>query len=150
MFIRVGWHSFLTNLQGHDDVVSLQFALGFDGHTAKVASLEFPITDESIALATRLPRTGDRWFKNFRLPRKDYDCVFKPEFLAMKGEKGFSKLWVREEFHNYLMIITKLITCEGRFSTFKAYHFRLLAHFEFGKLLNFPFYFWKSLGKMAS
>ena len=27
-------------------------------------------------------------------------------------------------------------------------HFRLLAHFEFGKLLNFPFYFWKSLGKM--
>ena len=39
MFIRVEWHSFLTNLQGHDDVVSLQFALGFDGHTAKVGSL---------------------------------------------------------------------------------------------------------------
>ena len=36
MFIRAGWNSFLTNLQGHDDVVSLQFALGFDGHTAKV------------------------------------------------------------------------------------------------------------------
>ena len=48
------------------------------------------------------------------------------------------------------MIITKLIMCEGRFSTFKACHFCLLAHFEFGKLLNFPFYFWKILGKMAS
>ena len=96
MFIRVGWHSFLPNLQGHDDAVSLQFALGFDRHTTKVGSLEFPVTEESIALATGLPRTGDRWFKNFRFPCKDYDCVFKPEFLAVKGEKGFSKLWVRE------------------------------------------------------
>ena len=101
-------------------------------------------------MVTGLPRTGDRWFKNFRLPRKDYDCVFKTEFLAVKGEKGFSKLWVRDEFHNSLMIISKLITCEARFSTYKACHFCLLAHFEFGKLLNFPFYFWKSLSKMAS
>ena len=68
MFIQVGWHSFLTNLQGHDDAVSLQFALGFDGNTAKVGSLEFSVTEESIALVTGLPRTGDRWFKNFRLP----------------------------------------------------------------------------------
>ena len=52
MFIWARWHSFLTNLQGHDDVVSLQFALGFDGHTAKFGSLEFPVTEESIALAT--------------------------------------------------------------------------------------------------
>ena len=142
MFIRAGWHSFLTNLQGHNDAVSLQFSLGFDGHIAKVGSLEFSVTEESISLATGLPRTGDRWFKNFRLPRKDYDYVFKPEFLVVKGEKGFSKLWVRDEFHNSLLIITKLITCEGIFSTYKACHFRLLAHFEFGKLLNFPFYFW--------
>ena len=68
----------------------------------------------------------------------------------MKGEKGFLKLSIREEFINPLVIITKPITCEGRFSTFKACHFLLLSHFEFGKLINFPFYFWKILGKMAS
>ena len=123
LFIRAGWHSFLTNLQGHDDAVSLQFALGFDGHTDKVGSMVFQLMEESIAQATGLPHTGDRWFKNFRLLSKDYDYVFKPEFLAVKGEKGFSKLWIREEFLNSLVIITKLITCEGRFSTFKAYHF---------------------------
>ena len=39
MFIRAGWHSFLTNLQGHDYAVSLQFALGFDGHISQVGSL---------------------------------------------------------------------------------------------------------------
>ena len=68
----------------------------------------------------------------------------------MKGETKFSKLWIIEEFISSLVIITRLITCEGWFSTFKAYHFRLLAHLEFGKLLNFPFYFWKSLGRMVS
>ena len=98
----------MTNLQGHDDVVSLQFGLGFDGNTAKVGSMVFQVTEESIAQATGLPRTGDRWFKNFRLSRKDYDYVFKLEFLAVKGEKGFSKLWIREEFINSLVIITKL------------------------------------------
>jgi hypothetical protein len=51
---------------------------------------------------------------------------------------------------NPLNIITSLITYEGRYSTFKAYHFRLLAHFQFNKPLNFPFYFLKSLEKMSS
>jgi hypothetical protein len=44
----------------------------------------------------------------------------------------------------------RLITCEGRYSTFKACHFRLLAHFLFNKPLNFPFYFLKTLEKMSS
>ena len=91
----------------------------------------FPVKEDSVASAIGLPRIGERWFKNFKLPRKDYDYVFKPEFPDVKGEKGFSKLWIREEFINPLVIITKLITCEGRLSTFKACHFRLLAHFEF-------------------
>ena len=98
MFIRARWHSFLTNLQGHDDAVSLQFTLGFDGHIAKVGSLEFQVTKESIAQATGLPHIGDRWFKNFRLPRKDYDCVFKPEFLAVKGEKDSQRFGSENNF----------------------------------------------------
>jgi hypothetical protein len=54
------------------------------------------------------------------------------------------------ELINPLIVITRLITCEGRYSTFKACHFRLLAHFLFNKPLNFPFYFLKSLEKMSS
>ena len=51
---------------------------------------------------------------------------------------------------NPLIVITRLITCEGRYSTFKACHFRLLAHFLFNKPLNFSFYFLKILEKMSS
>ena len=59
LFVRAGWHPFLTALQGHDDVVSLQFSLGFDGHTTKVRSLVFQVTKESVAQAIGLPRRGD-------------------------------------------------------------------------------------------
>jgi hypothetical protein len=48
------------------------------------------------------------------------------------------------------MVITRLITCEGRYYVFKAYPFWLLSHFQFNKPLNFPFYFLKSLEKMSS
>jgi hypothetical protein len=57
---------------------------------------------------------------------------------------------IKQELVNPLIIITRLITCEGRYSTFKACHFRLLAHFLFNKPLNFPFYFLKRLENMSS
>jgi hypothetical protein len=93
---------------------------------------------------------GDRWFKNHQLPRSSYNRVFKPEFESISGVKGYTKEWIKPELVNPLIIITRLITCEGRYSTFKACHFRLLAHFLFNKPLNFPFYFLKSLEKMSS
>ena len=51
---------------------------------------------------------------------------------------------------NPLIVITIIITCEGRYFVFKAFHFCLLAHFQFNKPLNFPFYFLKSLEKISS
>jgi hypothetical protein len=76
--------------------------------------------------------------------------VFKTKFQNISGAKGYSKERIKEELINPLIVITRLITCEGRYSVFKAYHFRLLAHFQFNKPLNFPFYFLKSLKKMSS
>jgi hypothetical protein len=137
-------------LQGHDDDVSLQFTLGFDGNIAHIGSLVFPVSEESIVVSTKLPRFGDRWFKGYQLPRQSYNRVFKPEYQTVSGAKGYSKGWIRDEFLNPLVIITRLVTCEGKYSTFKACHFHLLAHFQFGKPLNFLFYFLKSLEKMSS
>jgi hypothetical protein len=150
VFLRAGWGPFLSSLQGHDDGLSMQFAVGFDGKIAHVGSLNFAVTEESIVAATKLPRMGDRWFKNHQLPRSSYNRVFKPEFESISGEKGYAKEWIKPELVNPLIVITRLITCEGRYSTFKACHFRLLAHFLFNKPLNFPFYFLKSLEKMSS
>jgi hypothetical protein len=93
---------------------------------------------------------GDRWFKTHQLSRSSYNNVFKPEFQTISGAKGYSREWIKVNFINALIIIMRLITCEGRYSTFKACHFILLAHFQFNKPLNFPFYFLKILEKMSS
>jgi hypothetical protein len=93
---------------------------------------------------------GDRWFKNHQLPRSSYNRVFKLEFENNLGEKGHSREWIKEELINPLIVITRLITCEGIYSTLKACHFRLLAHFLFNKPLKLPFYFLESLEKMSS
>jgi hypothetical protein len=128
----------------------MQFAVGFDVNIAHVGSLNFAVIEESIAVATKLPRMGDRWFKNHQLPRSSYNKVFNPEFEIISGAKGYAKEWINPELVNPLIVITRLITCEGRYSTFKSCHFRLLAHFLFNKPLKFPFYFLKSLEKMSS
>jgi hypothetical protein len=138
---------FLSILQGHDDDISMQFVVGFDGRISHVGSLNFAVTKESIVAATKLPRMGDRWFKNHQLSCSIYNRVFKPEFESISAAKGYSKEWINPELVNPLIVITKLITCEGRYFTFKACHFRLLAHFLFNKPLNFPFYFLKILRK---
>jgi hypothetical protein len=150
IFLHTGWGPFLVCLQVHDDGISLQFALGFDGRMERVGSLAFLAFEDSIASTTKFPLVGDRWFKHHQLPRPSYNRVFKPKFQNVYGAKGYSKEWIKNELINPLIFITKLITCEGRYSFFKACHFRLLAHFQFNKALNFPFYFLKSLQKISS
>jgi hypothetical protein len=58
----------------------MQFSFSFDGKKTHVGSLTFEVSEESIDAATKLPRMGDRWFKNHQLSRSSYNRVFKPEF----------------------------------------------------------------------
>jgi hypothetical protein len=44
VFLRAGWGAFLSSLQGHDDSLSMQFAVGFDGKTIHVGCLIFEVT----------------------------------------------------------------------------------------------------------
>jgi len=150
IFICTRWGVFLSSLQGHDDVLSLQFALNFDGKTAHIRSLTFPISEESISISKKLPRLGDWWLKSYKLSHQAYDHVFKQEYQNISGAKGYSKGWIRDKLLSPLVIITWLITCEVKYSTFKTFHFHILTHFHSDKPLNFPFFFWKSLEKISS
>jgi hypothetical protein len=98
----------------------------------------------------KLLRVGDHWFKHHQLPQSRYNRVFKPEFHNVYGAKGYYKEWIKYNLINPLIFITIIITCEVRYYVFKAFHFRLLAHLQFNKPLNFPFYFLKSIEKMSS
>ena len=115
-----------------------------------VGYLTFPITKESILVATKLPREGSCWYKHLFLPWSFHDFSLKPYYQHVMGTKGFHREWVKPEYFNPLAIIIRLITCEGKFTLFKAFHFRLLAHFVNKQFLNFSYCFLKSLEKMLN
>ena len=77
IFFRAGWNPFLHLLQGYDEEISLIFAKGFDGKMARVGHLLFPVTEETIAIATKLPREGTRWHKHLFLPWLTYHFSLK-------------------------------------------------------------------------
>jgi hypothetical protein len=64
VFLCIGWGPFLAHLQGHDDDISMQLSLGFDGRMDRMGYLTFMVFEESIASARKLPRVGDCCFKH--------------------------------------------------------------------------------------
>jgi len=145
-----GWDYFLHLLQGHNEAITLKFALGFDGRRAHMGSLTFQVSEQTIARVTRLPRTGKTCSKNSKVSKLDFKPFLKEEYETVSSTKGYPELWIKPEFHKPLAIIQRVIACAGRYSYFQAYHLRILAHFEGNQLMNFPFFFYKSLEKMAS
>ena len=117
---------------------------------ARVGHLLFLVTEETITVTTKIPREGVLWNKHLFLPRSTQDFALKPGYYHVASAKGFHREQVKIEYINPLIIIIHLITCDGKFNVFKAFHFCLITHFVNQQFLNFPFYFLKSLEKMSS
>ena len=150
VFFRAGWNPFLQLLQGYDEEISLIFAMGFNGKKARVVHLIFPVSEDSIACATKLLWEGDRCHKHWFVPSASHKFSLKPEFWHVTGRKGFHRSLIKHEYLNSLTVIIHLITCEGNFSVFKSYHLHLLDYFVDKKCLNFPLFFLRSLEKMSN
>ena len=123
------------------------FVKGFDGNMDMVGYLTFPVAEETIAIATNLPREITHWNKHLFLPRSSHNFTLKPYFQHVARTKGFHREWIKPEYLNPMTIIIRLITYEGKFTVFKVFFLCLPAYFVSQKFLNFPFYFLKSLEK---
>jgi hypothetical protein len=53
-----------------------------------------------------------------------------------------------EGFDKMLRVIQRYFTCEVKFNMIYQYHIRLLLHFTSKDIMNIPFYFFRSIGKM--
>jgi len=145
---QVSWYDFIKKFRGYNLEVSRQFAATFDGHGAVIGGFEFPVTQESIAEATSLPNLGEEWFKGkYNREAFTWHKFFRPNAPREIG-KGLSCNLLKKKYKEPMLIIMQYVTCNGRFSLILAYHLRLLMVFE-GQTLNMPFYFLKSLFKMA-
>jgi hypothetical protein len=55
---------FIEKFQGYNLRVAKEFSITFDGCRTKVGDMQLKIIEEFLSEATRLPLSGQRWFKN--------------------------------------------------------------------------------------
>lgn len=79
MFKEMGWHHFFAKFLGFNDKVALQFAQSFDCRLDRVGNMEIEVTEETLANATGLPRTGEHWFNKLLLGQEVCNRFLKPK-----------------------------------------------------------------------
>ena len=72
LFEKIGWKLFFWGFSGHNEEVTKWFALSFGRNIAQIGDLQLVIDEEFISKATKLPQTGERWFKGSRIDKKNF------------------------------------------------------------------------------
>ena len=88
-FEQCGWLVFCQKFQGHDAIVTLAVAQGFNGKTMKIWDFIIEVIEASIVDATDLPCTGERWFKNKLVQAIDCNNFLIDEHQESDWSKGF-------------------------------------------------------------
>jgi hypothetical protein len=149
MFRSRGWHKCFEKFRGHDSSISLLFAQGFDRRVTRFRDIVMEVTEQTIAAATGLPQTGEKWFKKQNLPISERNWFLKKKYHDADWSKGVPRAWLKEEWKKPLIFLQRYLTCEGRYNLTFTYHIRILQHFAQGKEMNFPYFLWRSLKKMC-
>ena len=63
LFKDAGYYRFCEKIQGSHQQVAEAFSLSFDGSKAVIGKEEFIIDETLINEVTKLPSTGEKWFK---------------------------------------------------------------------------------------
>jgi hypothetical protein len=81
IFQNAGWDVYFERLQGFDADITAEFAQNLDGHSSMVRGLKIRVTEETIATASGLPISGQRWFVR-KTPLPEF-----PELFLREGEE---------------------------------------------------------------
>jgi hypothetical protein len=142
-----GWLMFVQRFEGFNLFVAQQFALTFDGCRAKIGDIQLEFSEELIVSATGLATMGQRWFKKSKVEEVPWPLLFLSQKVT-SCDRGMPISTIKPRWHDLLMVVKQFVTCEGRYGLVFLYHLRLLMNFM-GYPLNMPFYFQRSLYKMA-
>jgi hypothetical protein len=123
--------------------------MNFNGVQTTIVEVIFPVSEETIAVATEIPIHGEKWFKGMPLELMFYIEFLKPQYRKQKFGVTIPREYLLEPYEKLLRVIQRYFTCVGRFERVYQYHVRLLMHFTRKSPLHLPFYLYRSLGKMA-
>jgi len=149
MFKEAGCYRFCEKLQGSHQGVVEAFALSFDGVKAKVGTMEMQVDEDLIAIATEIPRIGERWFKTTITKDIEFRSYLRPEHKCITWNKDVPMSYLEEKWKHILKSTQVYITREGWYSRVMIYHFKLMNHFTGRTPLNLPYYIHRNLTKMA-
>jgi hypothetical protein len=107
-----GWLTFVKRFEGFNLCVARQFSMTFDACRAKVGDIQLEIDEKFISLATGLPATRQRWFKNCKVEEAPWTLLFLSRKVT-SCDRGMSISALKPCWHDLLMIIKQFVICEG-------------------------------------
>ena len=148
---KANWLQCIQKFKGYHREVTKAFARSFKDNQVEIGDLKFTITEGSLAQATSLPQTGERWFKNRSVEDHQWKQILKnPGMDTSIFTKGIPVNLVKEEWTALLLLVQKFFTCEGRFGILYVYHAKIMMHFLGEHDINLPYFLLSSLRKMCS
>jgi len=142
---------FIEKINGFHRDVKKTFARSFDGNEAEIGDIKITITESMITEATKLPRNGEKWFKNRGINGEDRKVFLKnPNMDTTIFRKGISSTALKSKWRNVLLILQNFVTCEGQFLYMYFYHIRMMMHFLEDHQMNLPYFLLYSLKKMVT
>ena len=117
----------ISQTQHHHELARLFVLHLHDGHV-NLIGVDFIMSPETIAQATRIPNVGEKWNKRQQLEKSYYEPYIKPGFIRQL-RRVFPFRFLKDEFAPLMKLIVQYFSCEGRFSCLYTYHVHLLMHF---------------------
>ena len=113
LFEKIGWGQFFKCFSGHNMEVTKYFALSFKENVAQIGDFKFIIDEDKIAEATKLPQTGERWFKGGKLNKKKCQSLLLPLLASAKLNIGVSVKFLKPEWQAFYEILDRYVSCDG-------------------------------------
>ena len=113
LFKKIGWGQFFRCFSGHNAEVTKQFAMNFRENVAQIGDVKFIIDEDKIAEATKLPQTGERWFKGGKVEKKKCRSLLLPLPANAKLKIGVSVKFLKPEWRAFYEILVKYVSCDG-------------------------------------
>ena len=100
--------------------------------------MKLMILEATIAEATSLPSSGEKYFKGVIVDRKLYQNFLRPEHQVPNWTKEIPRSCIKEEYWMMFISLQRFLTYEGRYAVIFLYHLKILSHFEGGPQIDFP------------
>ena len=108
MLQKVQWIWFIEKFDGFHMEVTKSFVRYFDGIEVEIGDIKFSVTEAFVAEATKLPRTGERWFKNKEIHSEEWKVFFEESMYGhLCLQQRNSQFNTQKQIEKYAFNFTK-------------------------------------------